>query len=821
MEILNENYISKLINRSNLTLRQLYDVSNLNFTEFDLVNSFLIEVTLNFNRRNILINSPTKEVIKDFFFPTILITCLHCLKKNYHNENELTVGDILVSKIDGSVSIVKEVNEASIRILPLGTTKRIDLKNLSDYILISSKYAERLEEIKYCRKRIDNFEANKLKEIAEYSFILSYFISEDTQLPLKNKNKVVIVASKNEIISKIPNFIPFQYVNKNGEIYPDTPFDPLLIVVNDFITVKNFFIEKDIPIDTIVFIGNTKYQQSISMISKAYRQQKFNHCIFIGTQDIESGENFEVLKWNWTLPEIKFFKKQQYLNITPEIIKDEALSREILNFTNFIYDTERRYENLINLKPLLKFLRKIYSITAIGNRNRIRERANEIYANFEKQAEEIFQDEFYKIDTYYQEDFELLKSILKNIIDLIKNANAKENWFKNATNIDYIVVPKSIKKHYEKEIQNCFETKQMGVRLNSFENIAEFLKQSEENISDNYTGLKYTKIITVSEFFKKEHDGKTHLFVSLYSNGIFTHILLKKILLSNHKTKILCYEDEAKAMQKYLHDFQKEDLEELRSVHRELLCEITYPETSNINTDNIDEWIKHLIELDEKKDNITYEHYYEIIFEDGEKIKERESRKVFVDGFDELYKEISQLKIGDNVRIYRNPDKETLHDIVKLTDEKDLFDKVDYFSRLWKDTLRNYSKNRELHDLFTELQKNGLSVSINTLELWLKEDCRIRFPQERRDLLAIIKTVQNSELNQNINNILELKKEYNGRLNKAGRIFSDEIDHYILTKEKGKMLEWLSDEHIEQIVSQGAPLKKIKTIKLIEEENEH
>lgn len=32
------------------------------------------------------------------------------------------------------------------------------------------------------------------------------------------------------------------------------------------------------------------------------------------------------------------------------------------------------------------------------------------------------------------------------------------------------------------------------------------------------------------------------------------------------------------------------------------------------------------------------------------------------------------------------------------------------------------------------------------------------------------------------------------------------------------MLEWLSDEHIEQIVSDGAPLRTIKAIKIIEEE---
>ncbi|MFN4234423.1 MAG: hypothetical protein ACK4IK_06415 [Bacteroidia bacterium] len=788
-----------------------------------MTNSFLIDQTLKSDRKNILITTPSKDRVNEFLLPTILTTSLHCLTKNSNSETELEVGDILVSKAEGRVSTVKEVNECSVRILPLGTTKRLALENLSEYVQISTKkYLDRLEEIRFKKKRISNFEAKILKQIKEYCSILSYFNTTDFKLPVNNKNKVIIVALKNEILPKIPSCIPFQYVNKSGEVYPDTPFDPLLIVVNDFNTVKEFFIEKGIPIDTIAFIGDNKYQQSISAISKAYRQQKFNHCIFIGTQDIETGEYFEVLKWNWTLPEIKFFNQQQYQNLTPEIISNSELSEATLEFTNFIAETEKRYKNQINLKRLLKFIRRIYPITAIGNENRIRERANEVYANFESEAEEVFQDEYYNIDTDYQEDLEQLKSITKNIIDLIKNSNAKDNWFKNAADIDYIVVPKSIKKHYEKEIQNCFETKQKGLRLDSFGNIAELLKQPEQNVSGNYTGLKDTKIITVSDYFKKEPDGKTHLFVSLYGNGIYTDILLQKILLTNHKTKILCYPEEAKALQMYLNSFQNKDEKEFRSAHREILCGINFPDTPSINDENIDEWIKHLIELDEQKYTRTDEQRYEIVFEDGSNTIERESKKVFVDGYDELYKEIKQLQKGDRVRIYHNPDKETLHDIIKMTDEKELFSRVDYFSALWKNALRSYFSSKGLgyhfESLYEELKSNGLSVSKVTLEMWLKEDCKIKFPQERRDILAIIKTVENSELNSNIGVIIALKKEYNGRLNKAGRNFSNEIDHYILTKEKGKMLDWLSDEHIEQIVSDGAPLRTIKSIKLIDEE---
>ena len=815
-------YLKVLIEHSKQSLNQTFNFQKENFSKFDMINAFLINQVLKSDRKNILITTPTKDRLNEFLLPTILTTSLHCLIQNSNSEIELEVSDILVSKQDGKVSTVKEVNETSIRILPLGKTKRINLENLSDYVQISQKYADRLEEVKYSKKRIKNFEATKLKEIKEYSSILSYYNSTDIQLPLNNKNKVIIVASKNEILEKIPSCIPYQYVNKSGKPYHDTPFDPLLIIVNDFFTAKEFFIEKGIPIDTIAFMGDTKYQQSISAISKAYREQKFNHCIFIGTQDIETSEYFEVLKWNWTLPELKFFNQQQYQNITPEIVNNAVLSAAVFQYTNFIAETEKRYENLINLKLLLKFICRIYPITAIGNENRIIERADEIYTSFESEAEKVFQDEYYNIDKDYQKDLEQLKSIMQNIIYQIKNSNAKANWFKNAKNIDYIVVPKSIKNHCEKEIQNSVINKHKGITINSLENIANLLKQPEQDANTDYIGLKNTKIITVSEFFKKEYDGKTHLFLSLYGNGIYYDILLRKILSVNHKTKILCYTEEEQIMQKYLQGFQREYEKEYRSYYRELICEIKYPEIPNINNENIDDWIKHLIELDEQKQTRTDEQQYEIVFEDGNITKERESRKVFVDGYEELYKEVRQLQKGDRVRIYHNPDKETLHDILKMTDEKELFSRVDEVSSLWREALREHYKSKwngyEFENFYAELKENGLSVSSNTVQNWLNPSINIKFPQTLRDILAIAKTTNNKILNDNIKNLLKLKKEYNGRLNKAGRAFSEEIDHYILTKEKGKMLDWLSDKHIEQIVSDGAPLKTIKTIKIIEEE---
>jgi hypothetical protein len=65
---------------------------------------------------------------------------------------------------------------------------------------------------------------------------------------------------------------------------------------------------------------------------------------------------------------------------------------------------------------------------------------------------------------------------------------------------------------------------------------------------------------------------------------------------------------------------------------------------------------------------------------------------------------------------------------------------------------------------------------------------------------------------------MEISTDYLGTLNLKGRKFADEIDNYILTKEKGEMLGWLSDNHIEKIINDGAPLRTIKEIKKLDYE---
>ena len=631
---------------------------------------------------------------------------------------------------------------------------------------------------------------------------------------------MIAVASKKDILELIPSCIPFQYINKSGEIYPDTQFDPILYVVNDFATAKEFIIDKDIEIDTVLFIGDNKYK-STTAITRLYRQEKFKRCIFIGNEDIESTDKFKVLKWNWTLPETKYFSNATNSKINTIRISHPELSSAILEFIKIIDKAEQQNENLINLKKSLRFIRRIYPTTALNN-ERIKSRANDIFKEFEKEVEELFQDEYQSIDKDYKYDFELLKGQFKNIITLVKNDNAKAKWFKEqAKDVDYIVVPKVVKAFWQKEIEKCVQTQQPIAKVKSLADLNNI--QHKEQILQFYKGLKSTQVLTLKEFEQKEADDKRYLFLSFYGNGVYPETLLEKMYAKNVVSDILLYEEEYKAFQYHLYKFNDRTLQEFRSADREELSGIKYPETQNINTENIDEWIKFLIDSENFKFSKKEEIRYEITFiEDTKKLKQRESKNVYVEGYEEHHKEIRELKKGDKVRIYQNPDIEILHDIIKMTDEKELFSRVDKFSQLWKSCLKNYLNAKEfnytINNLFEELALQGLSVSKNQLENWLHPDNKTKFPKRKIDFSAIVKTVNNEELNNNWKFIMETSKEYLGTLNHKGRKFADEIDNYILTKEKGEMLGWLSDNHIEKIITDGAPLRTIKDIKKLDYE---
>lgn len=826
MDLLQTDYLHQLIYRAEKNLETDFRFAKPEFSAFQIINASLFKQLFSKEDTNLLISIPTNELPKNILPISILLPVLRCFLHNTSITKSVNVGDIIIKAECGTISHVKSTDGNQLFVKQSLTTKRIEINIQNSFLQINKKLKEKVFEIEsritnaQRQKGLENLKSKLLEEIQQHVAITKYYQDGNISLPTNHKTKVIAVASKKDILELIPSCIPFQYINKSGEIYPDTPFDPILYVVNDFATAKEFIIDKNIEIDTILFIGDNKYK-STTAITRLYRQEKFKRCIFIGNEDIESTDKFKVLKWNWTLPETKYFSNATNSKINTVRIAHPELSNAILEFIKVIDKAEQQNENLINLKKSLRFIRRIYPTTALNN-ERIKSRANDIFEEFEKEVEELFQDEYQSIDKDYKPDYELLKGQFKNIIALVKNDNAKAKWFKEqAKDVDYIVVPKVIKAFWQKEIEKCVQTQQPIAKVKSLADLNNI--QHKEQVLQFYKCLKSTQVLTLKEFEQKEADDKRYLFLSFYGNGVYPETLLEKMYAKNVISDILLYEEEYKAFQYHLYQFNDRTIQEFRSADREELSGIKYPETQNINTENIDEWIKFLIDSENFKFSKKEEIRYEITFvEDGKKLKERESKNVYVEGYEEHHKEIRELKKGDKVRIYQNPAIEILHDIIKLYDETGLFSRVETFSMLWKKTLKNYINSMgfayTIHNLYEELSNNGLSVSKERIQGWLHIDNKTKFPKRKIDFSAIVKTVNNQELNEKWKHIMQTSTEYMGTLNHKGRKFAEEIDNYILTGEKGEMLDWLDTEKIDKIIADGAPLRTIKEIKKLDYE---
>lgn len=880
MDLLQTDYLHQLYQTAEKNLETDFRFTKPDFSTFQIINASIFKEIFAKEDISLHISVPTNELLKDVFGIAVLLPVLKCFLHNVSITKFVNVGDIIINTDCGTISSVKAISGNQLFVLPTLTNKRVEMQIDSSLLILNQETKKKVLGIQgkdTMLKRqngISNLKSDLIEEIQKFKEILNYIPDTSKNLPPYNKTKVIVVASKREILQVIPAYIPSQYLNKNGKAEGKTSFDPILYVVNDFATAKEFIIEKGFEIDTILFIGDNKYKADFlsnkikSDISRLYRKEKFKRCIFIGTEDVESTDKLKVLKWNWTLPETKYFSNATNSKINTIRISHPELSDAILDFIKIVDNAEQQNENLINLKKSLRFIRRIYPTTALDN-ERIKNRANDILKEFEVEVEELFQDEYQSIDKDYKPDFELLKSAFEKIIALAKNENVKAQWFKEqAKDVDYIVVHSKLKAYWEKEIEKCLQTHHIVSKVKNLADLNNI--QSKEQSLQFYKGLKYTQVITLKEFEQKEADKKRYLFLSFYGYGVYPETLLEKIYAKNVVSDILLYEEEYKAFQYHLYKFNERTLQEFRSVDREELSGIKYPETQNINTENIDEWIKFLIDSENFKFSKKEEIRYEIAFvEETEKIKQRESKKVFLEGYEEHYKEVRELKKGDKVRIYQNPDIETLHDIIKMTDESELFSRVDKFSLLWKTSLWKYAcstailnkytdllrrkhlgeydnlsvtdkkiasdaeqalyeiivnewnikyRNYIVNNLFEELVANGLSVSKDRLENWLHPDKKTKFPKRKIDFSAIVKTVNDRELNNNWKEIMGTATKYLGILNYKGRKFADEIDNYLLTEEKGEMLDWLNKKEIEKIIEDGAPLRTIKEIKKLDYE---
>ena len=126
----------------------------------------------------------------------------------------------------------------------------------------------------------------------------------------------------------------------------------------------------------------------------------------------------------------------------------------------------------------------------------------------------------------------------------------------------------------------------------------------------------------------------------------------------------------------------------------------------------------------------------------------------------------------------------------------------------------------DIEGFLNELHQNGAKIKLPTLRKWLDPMDDVFFPSQVLNLNAIKETINCDILNEKFNDILKSRKAYRSIMISLGRDLSDELLDYIISNKKktGKMLERFNEEQIDEFVNESAPLRTVKRIIIIDED---
>lgn len=474
MNIVSIKYINLLIKKSKEELNKDYNFNDFNFTDFELINSFLIDTTLNEKKFSLLINYPNKETKKDYYVPIILSVAINLFYQNYVYVDDNTiyqVGDIVQKDGRRYKIIEKEDGEYTIESFIRGNPTKIKTngEGIKKYIITTADLSNKKVKIKF----------------KSYKRLFDKIFKVGSYLPSKFIYKSVIIAEKKEFLKAVKESdiceldfhksFPFQYITKTGRVENNLPLEPMIYIVPDYETFREFVSkdEKDEKIECVIFIGENKYKSDeLRKVKRDLRSDVIKQAIFIGKDDIEDFEDLK--KWNWTLPEPNYFNKST--NSGFEKIKVEApqLLNSINEFEAFIKSLEKEY--IIELDSIFKLRKDLFSLILPDSGSRLENQIDYVRYLFRKEIDSLFKEKFFNININPEEKitnaFELIDKILSNI------PSAKFELLHQQEKVDILLVPKCFQEIWQEKI----------LKYNHLKN------------------LRKTKVLNLKEFFGKEND---------------------------------------------------------------------------------------------------------------------------------------------------------------------------------------------------------------------------------------------------------------------------------------------------------------------------
>jgi hypothetical protein len=786
---INVKYLEQLAVKCGTYLNKEYNFDEFGLNDFEVINAFLLNKAIFENNFNLLVKVPDVDGRRKLYVPAILIVAIFSFCKNYANYDYIPVVGEVVQKKGLRYKITKISNDRRFRLEAIdknSTVQETDEEGIKKFYVTTGGLSERV-----VKQKFDLYE----------NIFNWIFPGIGDKLPSKFNYKSVIVAKK-EIIDELKDFkinnkkiykaIPFQYFSKKGKPDKNLPIDPMIYIVNDYETVREFVFDKqNTKIDTIIFIGGAKYKESLINISGDLKREKFNNAVFIGESDTENFPN--VMKWNWTTPELKKLNNVEQVPINVLDATNNILSQYLKEFDELVNRIEKNYK--IELKDLPKYVRRLFPVIIPSFQSRLQNQIDNHRAIFERECEEILQEQFYRINEDYGDSYAQLKEGYDKILRAVSDDESKINELKGAKRFNYLVVPQNLKAIWNEEIAKL--------------------------------GFEKVKSISYKEFQKLPEDNPRKVFfLSLYGYDFF-----KTIITGSHDISIILFKEEKARLQGYFTRFKRELEKEFSSSDRKKLVGIDYPAESQDEEigDMIERYYHEDVEssTEDYENNQTVSIEYEITFEDEEsKILDSNRSIILLKGGQKRKERISNLIVGDEVIIYENTTKERLYDLAVEEDKEGRFQEFERDAKAWKSSLNDFFNricDGNIEKLYELLKENELTFKTPaTLGRWLSGDDKEKFPASIKNLIAIKKTIKSNMLDENFDSIKRSKTSYRSIMIALGKNLSSEIMDYVMSgsKMRGEILSHFSDLQVKKFMDANAPKRKIKEIKIVESHDE-
>lgn len=746
-------YLKKIVEKSNDAMSVEFG-----FSPFDRVNIYLVRRAL--NKQESLWLKPCDGNITKFYQSVLFAILIDFLKKNYlkNEKTQLKIGDRYQK---GNKRY--EVIEINFEYENIENPVKLKCTNKGNNFIRTIPLTTLINDYTKLDNSAGNSNRDTFKPMLDF---LEKTLGVRRNIPLF-PYKFAVVAQKNyfeDCFKQVDKkAFPYTYISDGGEETKSLPLsESMFFVVSNYATIQEYIFDKDICLDTIIFMEN-KYncplQQDID-------RNCFQNGIFVGQQEPDVQQ---LLRWRWTLPEYQYFDGIEEGKIESIEVKNEVLTQKIVQFMEGIKQLEK--DHCIDLKKLCSYVGYIYALIVLSDNSRLKNGIDELSHSFQKKSKQVLGEAFSSTDSDYKEaNRELVKGYQMILEQVYFQNNAKTQALKQTKETDYLLIPeRQTLQVWRIEIKNL---NWLNADVISFSKLKSLEKQCS------------ITVLSLEDY-----------------NFYFA------IRNSMHHIKWLLYDMEYRRYKNFSKRYDNKLIEEYKSNCRGKLMGIEYPD--EMQPETIDGVIDRIVNNEsDKSEYVTPYHNHidkKITFSNNENIVlSTNSVVILIDKYDKPIKyKVADLSIGDRIRIYENQHKDVLFKIAANAGRQEIFKEILDNSKLWKDKLIQHCTNEEK---ITEIA-NECSVANNIVNGWLCDNSNTKFPQNVKPLKNI--------LGNDYQQILKSKRNYNSIMIALGRNLSDEISDYIITGAKGELLKQFDDDSIKAISEHNMPIKTIKQIEII------